>query len=419
MTEVSLLDQASLALKADNPAKAERIYKEILAQSSGSNEKVIGEQEQALQDLGILFRDQRRTRELEELVRSSRTIMSGLAKSKVAKIIRTLIDLFTTIPDTIDIQISVTKDCIEWAISERRNFLRQSLETRLVSLYIERGAYYDALNLINTLLKELKRLDDKMVLVEVQLFESRVYHALRNIPKSRAALTSARTSANAIYCPTLMQASLDMQSGILHAEDKDYKTAYSYFLEAFDGFSGQDDSRAISVLKYMLLCKIMLNLTDDVHTLLNGKMAQKYAGREIEAMRAVASAHSNRSLREFEVALETYKMELSSDPIIRSHFSALYDTLLEQNLVRVIEPFSCVEISHVAEVVGLDTRQVEGKLSQMILDKVFYGVLDQGNGWLIVFDEPRKDATYDAALDTIKHMTTVVDLLYEKASKLN
>jgi 26S proteasome regulatory subunit N6 len=68
-----------------------------------------------------------------------------------------------------------------------------------VSLYIERGAYFDALNLINTLLKELKRLDDKMVLVEVQLFESRVYHALRNIPKSRAALTSARTSANAIY----------------------------------------------------------------------------------------------------------------------------------------------------------------------------------------------------------------------------
>lgn len=148
-------------------------------------------------------------------------------------------------------------------------------------------------------------------------------------------------------------------------------------------------------------------------------MAQKYAGRDIEAMKAVASAHSNRSLKEFEDALSTYHTELSSDPIIRSHFTALYDTLLEQNLVRVIEPFSCVEITHVAEVVGLDTRQVEGKLSQMILDKVFYGVLDQGNGWLTVFDEPREDATYVAALNTIKHMTTVVDLLYEKASKLN
>ncbi|KAK9485056.1 hypothetical protein V1527DRAFT_519954 [Lipomyces starkeyi] len=415
----ALLQEAQAAAKLDNLAKAEHLYKEVLSNSAGTNEKAIAEQETALYELGALYRDHKRIKELEQLIQTSRTVMSGLAKSKVAKIIRALIDLFSTVPDTIDTQIAVTKDCISWAVSERRNFLRQSLETRLVSLYIERGAYFDALNLINTLLKELKRLDDKMVLVEVQLFESRVYHALRNIPKSRAALTSARTSANAIYCPTLMQAGLDMQSGILHAEDKDYKTAFSYFVEALEGYSSQEDSRAISVLKYMLLCKIMLNLTDDVHSLLTGKMAQKYAGRDIEAMKAVAAAHSNRSLKEFEEALETYKTELSSDPIIRSHFSALYDTLLEQNLVRVIEPFSCVEISHVAEVVGLDTRQVEGKLSQMILDKVFYGVLDQGNGWLIVFDEPRQDATYDAALDTIRHMTTVVDLLYEKASKLN
>ncbi|KAK9360932.1 hypothetical protein V1504DRAFT_422106 [Lipomyces starkeyi] len=415
----ALLQEAQAAAKLDNLAKAEHLYKEVLSNSAGTNEKAIAEQETALYELGALYRDHKKIKELEQLIQTSRTVMSGLAKSKVAKIIRALIDLFSTVPDTIDTQIAVTKDCISWAVSERRNFLRQSLETRLVSLYIERGAYFDALNLINTLLKELKRLDDKMVLVEVQLFESRVYHALRNIPKSRAALTSARTSANAIYCPTLMQAGLDMQSGILHAEDKDYKTAFSYFVEALEGYSSQEDSRAISVLKYMLLCKIMLNLTDDVHSLLTGKMAQKYAGRDIEAMKAVAAAHSNRSLKEFEEALETYKTELSSDPIIRSHFSALYDTLLEQNLVRVIEPFSCVEISHVAEVVGLDTRQVEGKLSQMILDKVFYGVLDQGNGWLIVFDEPRQDATYDAALDTIRHMTTVVDLLYEKASKLN
>jgi 26S proteasome regulatory subunit N6 len=137
-----------------------------------------------------------------------------------------LIDLFAAIPDTTQTQIEVTKDCISWAVTEKRTFMRLSLQTRLVSLYLELQKYHDALQLSTTLLKELRRLDDKMVLVEVQLLESRVYHALRNIPKSRASLTSARTAANAVYCPPIVQAGLDMQSGILLAEDKDYKTAY-------------------------------------------------------------------------------------------------------------------------------------------------------------------------------------------------
>ena len=50
-----------------------------------------------------------------------------------------------------------------------------------------------------------------------------------------------------------------------------------------------------------------------------------------------------------------------SDPIIHAHFTALYDNLLEQNLLRIVEPFSRVEVDHVAKLVGLPVEQIEFK----------------------------------------------------------
>ncbi|EIM89539.1 PCI-domain-containing protein [Stereum hirsutum FP-91666 SS1] len=422
-----LLTEAQSLSKTD-PKRAEQIFRDILNASGNdavagtddaSKDQALRNQETALVKLGELYRDQKNPQGLAEVITLSRAFMSSTAKAKTAKLIRTLLDFFNPIPDSQNIQIAVLTDNIDWAKREKRIFLKQSLETRLIGIQLDIGQYKPALALIDSLLTELKRLDDKMILTEVHLLESRVHRGTGNFPKAKAALTSSRTAANSIYCPPHLQAALDLQSGILHAEDKDYTTAYSYFFETFENMSAQDDPGALNALKYMLLCKVMLNLPEDVTSLLSIKLALKYAQlRDVESMRAVARAHQNRDLADFEKALRDYREELSSDPTIRSHLAALYDTLLEQNLLRIVEPYSVVEIEYVAQRVGQGRQDVEAKLSQMILDKVFHGVLDQGRGCLLVFDETEGDNTYGAAIDTLEQVSKVVESLYAKTVKI-
>lgn len=122
--------------------------------------------------------------------------------------------------------------------------------------------------------------------------------------------------------------------------------------------------------------------------------------------------------------------------------------MLEKDLCRIIEPYSYVQLEHIASKIGLNRDKVEKKLSQMILDKkfsgnllcicigrsfrstsltglavfleisglewlmkllffFFSGSLHQGEGMLIVYDLAPVDKTYEAAVEAIHAMSEV------------
>jgi 26S proteasome regulatory subunit N6 len=390
--------------------------------SEAPSEEILRDQEANILQLGEKLREEGKSKEMTDLIQKVRHFLRFMSKAKAAKLVRGLVDMFLEMERSDprgDREVQLCKECIEWAKEEKRTFLRQSLESRLVGLYFETERYQEALALGSALLKELKKLDDKNLLVEVQLLESKTYHALGNLPKARAALTSARTTANSIYVPPRVQAQLDLQSGILHAsEERDFKTAFSYFYEAFEQYDSVEDKLALTALKYMLMSKIMLRTPEEVHNIVSGKLALKYSGADIEAMKLVAQASKKRSLADFQSTVGKYSKELKGDKIVARHLDTLYQTMLEQNLCRIIEPYSRVQVKFVAEKIDLPEPEVEKKLSQMILDKKFQGILDQETRVLIIFEESERDETYDNVIETVGAMSKVVDRLYQAAQKL-
>jgi len=401
-----------------DPTKAIKLFREMIEQADPLK-KYSKIKEESIYELGQIYAKQGKTEELKKLIVDIRPFFDVIPKAKTAKIVRTLIDYVGRTTTDVNIQAQLCEEAIAWSEKEKRTFLKQRLQSKLADFYLKQQKFKDSLALINGVLREVKKFDDKLLLVEIELVESRVHLALQNLPKSKGALTAARSAANAVYCPPQLQAQIDLMSGILCGEEKDYKTAFSYFYEAFEGYNTMGEPKtAVQCLKYMLLTKIMTNTAEDVYAIINGKAGVKYAGIEVEAMRAVADAYKKRSIDAFEAVYKQYYAQLAEDPIIFAHLSELKNNLLEQNLIRIVEPFTRVQIPHVAKLIKLPLDVVEAKLSEMILDKKLHGILDQGSGDLIVFDETTADKTMEAGLSTVKELGVTVDRLYSRAQKL-
>ena len=111
-------------------------------------------------------------------------------------IVRTLLDFFNSIPESQHVQAETLKDNIQWAKNEKRILVLRHgssdctfhfppiFSKLIISRQLETQQNVAALTLIDSLLTELKRLDNKMILTEVHL-ESRVYHRIGNLVKGK------------------------------------------------------------------------------------------------------------------------------------------------------------------------------------------------------------------------------------------
>ncbi|CAD7928812.1 unnamed protein product [Amoebophrya sp. A120] len=424
------LDEATALESVGDGEKAIKAYRKLIFDSPlPESEQEVKDLELSIYRLANFYAKKEQVKNLVALCKEIRPLFIHFPKVKTAKIVRTLIDLVSRIQGDKPTQLiaDLCLDCINWAKAEQRTFLKHRVETRLCSIYVDMKKYESALQLLQLVLKEVKQLDDKMLLVEIHLIETRANFNCDNLPKARASLTAAKTNANAIHCPPLLQAEIDLWSGIVSMREKDPRTAFSYLYEAFEAFHANKDEsthtskdycyvRALSALRCQLLCRIMQDEPAGVKTIAQQKNMLNYQGHDsVQAILKIAAAYEDRSLKKLEKVLADHPVE---DPVIQYHLRDLYDTFLEKNLLKILEPFSAVELSRVAELIELGVDKTTMKLSQLILDQKLAGTLDEGQGNLILFPERKLRPTCKHILETIKHESDCIDSLALLSKKI-
>ncbi|KAM0672144.1 26S proteasome regulatory subunit rpn6 [Ordospora colligata] len=311
-----------------------------------------------------------------------------LTTARVTKIIKAFFETIPYCEESFEAILNLLERLITWADSEGKKMLRLDLQCKRIYALLKTGKYVDTIDQVGEVMRELKKYDDKVNLITLHVYESKALYELKNISKSRACLTSARVLAVSAYCPSHLQAQIDLLSGMYICDERNYGVASSYFIEALEGFTlGKLDAEACVALRYLILSKIMANKCDEVAVVLRNKSTMNHLDdRTVKTLLNISIACKDRDLKTYSDVLVTNSDVIGQDAFIYAHMQYLYDALLEKNIVKIVEPYSVVRIDFIARMLCFDVDVIEKKLRKMILDKMVCGTLDHINQSLILHE---------------------------------
>lgn len=346
-------------------------------------------------------------------------------------LVKLIIKLITEIENNKDFNkkeiINLIKDLINTCDQTSNISMKNKLNIKLSELYYFIEEYKNGLEVINKTLVDLKKYEDNLGLIEIQLIESKIHYKSKGIIKAKAALTTVKTLSTKVYIEPNLQAKIDMHSGVLAAHEKDFDLSYSYFYESFDVYNlpqVKKPDEALKALLYMIISKIMSNKLDEVNTVIYGKNQQKFLidknnSIQIMALKEIEKCVREKNIKKLGEIVNQNKEVLLSDYFINHHLIILHDELLEKNLKKIILPYSVVEIKYITEEVGINNHEILNKLSQMILDKKINGIIDQGRGSLIIYENSDNNEYLEKSLTCYKNLDKVVNSLSNKAKSYN
>lgn len=327
-------------------------------------------------------------------------IKSAVTRNHSEKSINSILDYISTSKNMELLQdfYETTLEALKDAKNDRLWF---KTNTKLGKLYYDQGDY----NKLAKILKQLHQscqtdegeddLKKGTQLLEIYALEIQMYTEQKNNKKLKALYEQSLHIKSAIPHPLIMGVIREC-GGKMHLREDEFERAHTDFFEAFKNYDESGSPRRTTCLKYLVLANMLMKSGINPF---DSQEAKPYKNDpEILAMTNLVNAYQTNDINEFEALLRQNRETIMDDQFIREHIEDLLRNIRTQVLIKLIKPYTRIQIPHISNELNIDEADVESLLVSCILDNTIQGRIDEVNHVLFL-DRTNINSSKYSALD--------------------
>ncbi|KAJ3395019.1 hypothetical protein HDU84_004477 [Entophlyctis sp. JEL0112] len=317
-------------------------------------------------------------------------IKSAVARNYSEKSINNILDYVSGASDMKFLEqfYSLTLDCLNENKNER---LWVKTNLKLAKLWLDRKEFPR----FNKILRELRATcqtddgsDDQKkgtLLLEIYALEIQMYTETKNNKKLKALYQQCLNVKSAIPHPKIMAGVIRECGGKMHMSESEWEKAQTDFFEAFKNYDEAGSGQRITCLKYLVLANMLMESQINPFDSQETKPYKNDA--DIVAMTNLLNAYQRKDIFEVEKILRENRATIMDDVFIRTYIDGVLKKIRTQVLVKLIKPYTRIEIPFISKQLNVPIQDVEDLLVGLILDKKINGKIDQVNLRLELFSK--------------------------------
>lgn len=321
-------------------------------------------------------------------------IRSAVTRNYSEKCINSILDFVSS-----SNQMNLLQEFYETTLSALQEARNERLwfktNLKLGKLWFDVGEFPRLTRILKELHRSCQRADGSddhkkgTQLLEVYALEIQMYTATKNTKRLKQLYEKALQVKSAIPHPRIMGVIREC-GGKMHMGARNFEGAHSDFFEAFKNYDEAGNIRRIQCLKYLVLAN-MLALSD-IDPFDSPEAKPYMSNREIVSMTSLRGAYTRKDVKEFEEILKENSYSIMGDLFIREHIEELLSRFRSQVLLKLIQPYTRIEIPYAAKELNIEVKELEDLLVSLIIDGVIDGKIDQVNNRLILHDPKAESA---------------------------